>query len=133
MNSLLNTYAVSSTDRMRHYECRDRVSITLLRANKRTPITDASRQEVITNMAQNSENGYRREGRQRMSLMIGTSLSETMEVASHWSSETHFIIEYRALAATIKVIFMLLVQLQLCKPFNFAYSSVGRAKEFLVP
>ena len=67
-------------------------SIPILRANKRTPITDASRQEVITNMAQNSENGYRREGRQRMSLMIGTSLSETAEVASRGSSETDFLL-----------------------------------------
>ena len=80
-------------------------SIPILRANKRTPITDASRQEVITNMAQNLENGHRRESHQRMSLMIGTSLSKTMEVASHWSSERLFN-ENRALAATIKVIFM---------------------------
>ena len=47
----LDTYAVSLMDRMRHYECRDRVSITLLRANRQLLITDASRQEVITNMA----------------------------------------------------------------------------------
>ena len=80
-------------DRTRRYGRWDMGSIPILRANKRTPITDPSRQEVITNMAQNSENGHRRESRRRMSLMIGTSLSETMEVASHWSSETHFIIE----------------------------------------
>lgn len=44
-------------------------------------------------MASHDKNGYNREGRRRMSLMIGTSLSETMEVASHWSSEPYFIIE----------------------------------------
>lgn len=70
---------------------------------------------------------------QRMSLMIDMSLSETMEVANHRSSETDFIIEYRAPTATIKVIFMLLVRFQLSQPKNLAYSSVGRAKEYLVP
>ena len=48
--------------------------------------------------------------------MIGTSLSETMEVASHWSSETHFIIEYRAPTAIIRVIFMSSVRFRYCKP-----------------
>ena len=80
-------------DRTRRYGRWDMGSIPILRANRRLLITDASRQEVITNMASRDKNGYNREGRQRMSLMIGTSLSETMEVASHWSSETHFIIE----------------------------------------
>ena len=37
-----------------------------------------------------------------MSLMIGTSLSETMEVASHWSSATHFIIEYKGTSSNYK-------------------------------
>ena len=120
-------------DRTRRYGRWDMGSIPVLRANKRTSITDASRQEVITNMASRDKNGYNREGRQRMSLMIGTSLSEIMEVASHWSSETHFIIEYRALAATIKVIFMSSVRFRYCKPKNFAVSSTGRAKEYLVP
>ena len=80
-----------------------------------------------------AENGYIRDGRRRMSLMIDMSLSETAEVASRGSSDTDFIIEYRALAATIKVIFMLLVRFQLSQPKNLAYSSVGRATEFLVP
>ena len=53
-------------------------------------------------MASHDENGYSREGRQRMSLMIGTSLSETMEVASHWSSATHFIIEYKGTHSNYK-------------------------------
>ena len=42
-------------------------------------------------MASRDKNGYNREGRQRMSLMIGTSLSEIMEVASHWSSDLFYI------------------------------------------
>lgn len=112
-------HAISLTDRTRRYGRRGMGSIPVLRANKRTPITDASRNEVITNMASHDENGYSREGRQRMSLMIGTSLSETMEVASHWSSATHFIIEYRAPAAIIKVIFMLSVRFRLCNPSIF--------------
>ena len=68
-----------------------------------------------------------------MSLMIGTSLSETMEVASHWSSETHFIIEYRALAASNKGNLYVIGSTPIMQAINFAYSSVGRAKDFLVP
>ena len=68
-----------------------------------------------------------------MSLMINMSLSETAEVASRGSSDTNFIIEYRAPTATIKIIFMSSVRFRYCKPKIFAVSSTGRAKEYLVP
>ena len=68
-----------------------------------------------------------------MSLMIGTSLSETMEVASHWSSATHFIIEYRALTASNKGNLYVIGSIPICAARNLHVSSTGRAKEYLVP
>ena len=98
----LYIHAVSLSERIPRYERGGTGSIPVLRANRQILITDASRKEVITNMASHDKNGYSREGRQRMSLMINMSLSETAEVASRGSSDTDFI-EQRALAATIKV------------------------------
>ena len=61
-------------------------------------------------------------------LTISMSLSETMEVANHWSSETDFI-EYRALTATIKVILYVIGSIPILQSMNFAISSIGRAKD----
>ena len=48
--------------------------------------------------------------------MVDMSLSETSEVASRWKQRDRFFIEYRALAATIKVIFMSSVRFRYVQP-----------------
>ena len=45
----------------------------------------------------------------------------------------YYLFDDRAPTATIKVIFMSSVRFRYCKPKNFAVSSTGRAKEYLVP
>ena len=101
-------------------------------------------QQTNSNHGRLTTRGYYKHGRtlktehivtaaQRMSLMIGTSLSETTEVASRGSSETHFIIEYRALTASNKGNLYVIGSIPILQAINFAVSSTGRAKEYLVP
>ena len=65
-------------------------------------------------------------------LMIGMSLSETMEVASHRSSERLLTIE-KGTHSNYKGNLYVMGSIPICAAINLHVSSIGRAKEYLVP